>query len=162
MSERDPTPTRRRLLEVGQQEIYLHGFQGASLAKILKRTGVTKGAFFHHFSSKATFGYSVVEEVIAEMIDAQWVRPLRGSGDPLETIAAEFERGARALARQRPILGCPLNNLAQEMNPLDDGFRSRTLAVFTTWHDAYAAAIERAKSDDTVKQEVARAAFAAT
>jgi TetR/AcrR family transcriptional regulator, transcriptional repressor for nem operon len=154
MSTRDHTPTRRRLLEVGQQEIYLHGFQGASLENILRRAGVTKGAFFHHFASKTTFGYSVVEEVIAEMIAAQWVHPLLDSDDPLETIAREFERGARALGRQRPILGCPLNNLAQEMNPLDDGFRSRTLAVFKTWHDAYAAAITRAKRDEIVKREV--------
>ena len=27
---------------------------------------------------------------------------------------------------QQPILGCPLNNLAQEMNPLDAGFQTRT------------------------------------
>ena len=39
------------------------------------------------------------------------------AADPLEVIAAEFERGAEVLSRQRPILGCPLNNLAQEMNP---------------------------------------------
>ena len=87
MSTRDHTPTRRRLLEVGQQEIYLHGFQGASLENILRRAGVTKGAFFHHFASKTTFGYSVVEEMIAEMIAAQWVHPLLDSDDPLETIA---------------------------------------------------------------------------
>jgi TetR/AcrR family transcriptional repressor of nem operon len=82
---------------------------------------VTKGAFFHHFASKGAFGYSLVEEVLAQMIAAQWVAPLAASDDPLETIAAEFERGAAALKAQRPILGCPLNNLAQEMNPLDSG-----------------------------------------
>ena len=34
MSTRDARGTRRRLLEVGQEEIYLHGFQGASLEQI--------------------------------------------------------------------------------------------------------------------------------
>ncbi len=29
----------------------------------------------------------------------------------------EFERGVEFLRQQRPILGCPLNNLAQEMKP---------------------------------------------
>src|SRR5947209_8429179 len=111
MGIRDPTATRRRLLEVGHEEIYLHGFQGASLEKILKRAGVTKGAFFHHFAGKTEFGYRVVDEVIAEMIAAQWVYPLRDSADVLTTIATEFGRGARVLRRQRPILGCPLNNL---------------------------------------------------
>ena len=102
MSTPDPVPTRRRLLEVGQQEIYLHGFQGASLEKILTRASATKGSFFHHFKSKTAFGYSIVEEVIAEMIATQWVHPLEDSADPLETIAAEFERGVGLLRRQRP------------------------------------------------------------
>jgi TetR/AcrR family transcriptional repressor of nem operon len=154
MSTRDPLPTRRRLLEVGQQEIYLHGFQGASLEQILKRANATKGSFFHHFQSKTGFGYSIVEEVIAEMIAARWVHPLKDSADPLETIATEFERGVGMLRRQRPILGCPLNNLAQEMNPLDDGFRSHTLAVFKRWHDAYADAIARARSDGRIKRDI--------
>src|SRR5436309_1243243 len=154
MSTPDPVPTRRRLLEVGQQEIYLHGFQGASLEKILTRASATKGSFFHHFKSKTAFGYSIVEEVIAEMITAQWVHPLRDSADPLETIATEFERGVGVLRRQRPILGCPLNNLAQEMNPLDDGFRRRTLAVFKTWESSYTKSLERGKQQGIVRAEL--------
>jgi hypothetical protein len=35
MSTRNARATRRRLLEVGQEEIYLHSFQGASLEQIL-------------------------------------------------------------------------------------------------------------------------------
>jgi hypothetical protein len=58
------------------------------------------------------------------MIAAQWVAPLVESDDVLETIAVQFERGIEALRAQRPILGCPLNNLAQEMNPLDAGSAS--------------------------------------
>jgi hypothetical protein len=72
----------------------------------------------------------------------------------LDTIATEFERGAKLLRRQRPILGCPLNNLAQEMNPLDEGFRRRTQAVFEMWGSSYIGALERAKQDGTVHQGV--------
>jgi TetR/AcrR family transcriptional regulator, transcriptional repressor for nem operon len=142
--------TRRRLLEIGQQEIYLHGYQGASLESILNRAGVTKGAFFHHFASKAQFGYAVVDEIIAELITAQWVHPLAGAADPLATIATEFERGAAMLREQQPILGCPLNNLAQEMSPLDEGFRLHTAAVFDRWRVSYRDAFERAKSSGIV------------
>ena len=141
----EQVPNRRRLLEVGQDEIYLHGFQAASLEQILKRAGLTKGAFFHHFRSKTEFGYAVVDEVIGEMIAAQWVYPLQSAPDVLETIASEFERGAATLRVQRPILGCPLNNLAQEMNPLNDGFRERTLAVFKAWERSYSDSIDRAR-----------------
>jgi hypothetical protein len=69
------------------------------------------------------------------MIAAQWVTPLKASSDPLTTISTEFERGIEVLLAQQPILGCPLNNLAKEMNPLDAGFRARTTQVFQAWRD---------------------------
>jgi TetR/AcrR family transcriptional regulator, transcriptional repressor for nem operon len=162
VATRDPMATRRLILETGQQEVYLRGFQSASLDSILRQAGVTKGAFFHHFPSKTEFGYCLVDEVLAAMIAAQWAGPLESAADPLETIAAEFERGAQILSRQRPILGCPLNNLAQEMNPLDAGFRSRTSAVFDGWRATFRAALDRGQASGVVHGEVdtADAAYA--
>jgi AcrR family transcriptional regulator len=145
MRKREPDVTRRRLLEAGQAEVYVHGFQATSVDTILAKTGLTKGAFFHHFPAKADFGYALVDEVLTDMIAAQWVTPLRDAADVAETIAAEFEKGAAVLAEQRPILGCPLNNLAQEMNPLDEGFRQRTCAVFALWQDSFRSALTRAQ-----------------
>jgi len=137
--------TRQRLLQAGQEEVYLHGFHGASLGAILGRAEATKGAFFHYFASKKAFGYALVDEVLAKLIADQWVTPLATSEDPLATIATEFERGIELLKTQQPILGCPLNNLAQEMNPLDAGFRDRTTRVFQSWRDAYRSALARAQ-----------------
>jgi AcrR family transcriptional regulator len=162
MTARDPKATRQLILMTGQEEVYLHGFQGASLGTILSRAGVTKGAFFHHFPSKTEFGYCLVDEVLAQMIAAQWIGPLRRAADPLETIAVEFERGVAVLAAARPILGCPLNNLAQEMNPLDDGFRARTSAVFDLWRAAFTAALDHGQRGGVVRSGVdtADAAYA--
>jgi TetR/AcrR family transcriptional repressor of nem operon len=156
MPRRDASVTRRKLLEAGQLEVYLHGFQAAHLDDILRRAGVTKGAFFHHFGSKAEFGYALVDDVLAEMIAAQWVTPLLEANAPdvLEAIAVEFERGVAGLRAQRPILGCPLNNLAQEMNPLDDEFRRRTTAVFETWQSSFERALQRSQARGTVKGSV--------
>ena len=59
-------------------------------------------------------------------------------------------RGIKVLMAQQPILGCPLNNLAQEMNPLDAGFRARTTQVFQTWREAYRSALTRAQQRQIV------------
>jgi AcrR family transcriptional regulator len=107
-----------------------------------------------HFPSKKAFGYAIVEEVLAQMITAQWVTPLQASHDPLATISAEFERGIEVLKAQRPILGCPLNNLAQEMNPLDAGFRDRTTRVFQTWQEAYRSALTRAQQHGIIRAAI--------
>ncbi len=135
-------------------EIYLHGFQAASIANILKKTDVTKGAFFHYFPTKAALGYAVVEEVIAQMIRAQWVVPLSDTQDPIQTILDHFSEGIEYLAAQPILLGCPLNNLAQEMSPIDKGFQERTQRVFDMWVDCFANALDQAKRAGQIKESV--------
>ena len=49
---RNPDQTRARLLEAAFEEIYQHGFQGMRVDEILERTGLKKGAFYHHFSTQ--------------------------------------------------------------------------------------------------------------
>jgi AcrR family transcriptional regulator len=151
---RDPEATRARLLAAGFDEVYQHGFQAASVDDVLRRLQVTKGAFFHHFPTKLEFGYALVDEVIADMIRAQWVTPLSTSVDPLTTIGDAFEAGAAELAKATVNLGCPLNNLAQEMSPLDSGFRTRTQRVFELWIETYDLALRRGQANGTVRNSI--------
>jgi AcrR family transcriptional regulator len=146
--------TRTKLLQAGFEEIYVRGFQAASVSNILKRTSLTRGAFFHHFPDKQTLGYAVLDEVIEEMIRVQWVVPLSTSTDPLSTIAEEFEKGVQYLAAQPVNLGCPLNNLAQEMSALDQGFHERTSRIFELWVETYASALEGGKIAGVVRADV--------
>jgi AcrR family transcriptional regulator len=62
--DRAPEETRDAILTSAFDEMYEHGFQAASLSRILDRAGVTKGALYHHFGSKMDLGYAVVDEVI--------------------------------------------------------------------------------------------------
>jgi TetR/AcrR family transcriptional regulator, transcriptional repressor for nem operon len=146
--------TRRALLDAAFAEIYRHGFQAASVADILKNTRVTKGAFFHHFPTKKALGYAVVDEVIAAMIRAQWVEPLARSGDALATILDEFRKGIDLLEAAPVNLGCPLNNLAQEMSPIDRGFQRRTQKVFDAWVGCFARALERERAAGRIRRSV--------
>jgi hypothetical protein len=50
--------------------------------------------------------------------------------------------------------GCPLNNLSQEMSPVDEGFRSRTARVFALWTDAMASALRKGQRQGLVKGDV--------
>jgi AcrR family transcriptional regulator len=134
--------------------VYTHGFQAASVDHILKRLKLTKGAFFHHFPNKLAFGYALVDEVIAGMIRAQWVQPLAVSDDPLTTIGDAFEGGVIVLEAFPQNLGCPLNNLAQEMSALDGGFRLRTQQVFELWMQTYELALRRGQATGTVSTSI--------
>ena len=151
---RDAKNTRQALLRAAFEESYRHGFQAASVSRILKNTKLTKGALFHYFPTKKALGYAVVDEVIAGMIRRQWVDPLASSNDPVHTILEEFEKAIALLASQRLILGCPLNNLAQEMSPIDAGFRKRTQTVFRMWITTFAAALEKGKAMGKIRPSV--------
>jgi len=134
--------------------MYVHGFQGTSIDRIVARTDLTKGALFNAFPSKLALGYAVVEDVIAGMIRAQWVVPLEGAEDCLEVIAKSFEVGAEELERMPVHHGCPLNNLAQEMSAIDPGFKERTQRVFDEWIAAFRGALEDGQRQGLVRAEV--------
>jgi AcrR family transcriptional regulator len=52
-SVKDGVETRERLLQAAVDLYSAKGFGGASVEDVVRRAGVTKGAFYHHFESKA-------------------------------------------------------------------------------------------------------------
>lgn len=151
--------TRQRLLFAAFEEIHLHGFRATSLDTIAVRAGVTKGALYHHFPEKLALGYAVVEEVIREPVLTAYLEPLREAlrndvDDPIRAIQDALRRRAGAFEAGGIELGCPLNNLAQEMSPLDEAFRARVADVLVALTDEFAGGIERAQARGLLRPEV--------
>ncbi len=152
-TQRNPDLTRQSLLQAAFQEIYRSGFQAASLDNILSKVGVTKGALYHHFGSKEELGYAVVDELIREHILDRWVRSLEKAENPIDGVLAILRRkDPHPHFDQR--LGCPLNNLAQEMSPLNEGFRKRLKSVFREWREGIAKALRRGQERGQVRSDV--------
>ncbi|MGA9545183.1 MAG: TetR/AcrR family transcriptional regulator [Candidatus Sulfotelmatobacter sp.] len=149
---RNPERTRERLLQAAFREIYKSGFQSASLDTILASAGVTKGALYYYFKSKQGLGYAVVEEVIAPYNYVQWVRPLRKGKDPIDALIGAVRAIPVRLADVRG--GCQLINLAQEMSPLDAGFRKRLATIFDVWREAVASVLREGQIDGSVRRDV--------
>jgi TetR/AcrR family transcriptional regulator, transcriptional repressor for nem operon len=149
---RDPKRTRERLLEAAFREVYRSGFQSAGLDAILAAAGVTKGALYYHFGSKEALGYAIVEEIIAPDNRGQWLRPLEKCEDPIETLIGSVQ----GLSVQPEAVrgGCPLINLAQEMSPLDAGFRQRLATIFRNWQDGVAVALLDGQKHGNVRRDL--------
>ena len=90
------------------------------------------------------------DEVIADITREKWLEPLRGATDPLDALSKIFQ--STSLRDEDVILGCPLNNLSQEMSPLDEGFRKRLARVFAIWHGAIAGALRDGQKRGQVKK----------
>lgn len=153
-TERNPDQTRKSLLMAAFQEIHRHGFKRASLDSILDKTGLTKGALYHHFPNKQALGYAVVDEVLCGIAHQLWVQPLLGQDDPISALQTALRGLAAAPADDLLLHGCPLNNLSQEMSGLDEGFRSRLDQVFSSWRDAIAACLDHGKARGTVRGDI--------
>ncbi|HEY4304810.1 MAG TPA: TetR/AcrR family transcriptional regulator [Gemmatimonadaceae bacterium] len=152
---RAPDATRERILNAAFAEFYRKGFQSGSLNQIVEAAGTTKGALFHHFDGKQQLAYAVVDELIEPLLLARWLDPLVESTDPIGSLQASFRRfGNEDTDSRSGIQGCPLNNLAQEMSPLDDGFRLRIDRLYTLWRNGIATALTRGIEAGTVRKDV--------
>ena len=155
-AERNPDQTRQRILEAAFTAMYRNGFQGMRLDEVIAAIELTKGALYHHFPNKRALGYAVVDEFIIPVVDAVWLQPLKRAADPLQGLLSVIEEMPDNEHKPPDMIryGCPLNNLAQEMSPLDEGFRQRLDYAFRIWHDAIRETLERAQQKGDIRDEV--------
>ncbi len=130
---RNPDLTREALLHAAFCEIHRNGFQGAGIAQILTACNLTKGALYHYFPTKHALGLAVIDEVIVPRINALILEPLRASATPVQTLLDITLTIGDQVGEEMILLGCPLNNLMQEMSPLDETFRRRLDTALTQW-----------------------------
>jgi TetR/AcrR family transcriptional regulator, transcriptional repressor for nem operon len=153
MQTKQPDITRDKVLDAAFCEIHRSGFQAASIANILASTGLTKGALYHHFPTKQALGLAVVDEIISKRLDAILFRPLRDSDHPVEALLQTMA-GMGERASSLTMLGCPLNNLMQEMSPLDNEFKDHLNDVLNAWRTTIEDALQRGKAQGVVRDDV--------
>jgi len=154
MAIKQPNVTCAKILDEAFQEVYRHGFQAASLSHIIGKSGLTKGALYHHFPTKADLGHAVIDEVIRDGLEAMVFAPLRESDDPIATLLDIIRLKGERTTVESVALGCPLNNLMQEMSTLDIQFKKRLTAVLDEWRDACMDALQRGQKRGRVRKEV--------
>jgi AcrR family transcriptional regulator len=146
---------RQKILMAAFAEFYKNGFQGGSLNQIVEAAGITKGALFHHFASKQELGYAVVDEIISPILQERWIKPVANSDDPIADLKRAFRQFVKEdITSGHYVQGCPLNNLAQEMSPLDEGFHTRIDKLYDTWRKTYTAAFANAIKSGKVRKNV--------
>ena len=153
-TSRNPEKTRAHILAVAFREIYQKGFQGTSISDIVTKTDVTKGAFFHYFATKQDLGYALVDETLSSMILERWIAPLLAYKNPVQGILNRFKMNIESMPDESVCFGCPLNNLIQEMTPVDPGFHEKLKAVITLWIDENEKHLKKAQTLGYLKQDV--------
>jgi AcrR family transcriptional regulator len=94
--------TRLRILEEASAAFAEHGYDGVSLNRLIRDSGLTKGAFYFHFPSRDELALAAFrhkqQQLVAEMEEA-----VDASAAPLARLEALFRERARLL-EQDPTL----------------------------------------------------------
>lgn len=120
--------TRAHIVEVAATAFAEHGFDGISLNDVVRRSGVSKGAFYFHFSSKEELALAAFQAKQTQLIG----RLAAGAGpsaSATEALADMWRRRNRLLAED-PSLGC-VTRLGGELNT-----RSSPGSAFAAYHEA--------------------------
>jgi TetR/AcrR family transcriptional regulator, transcriptional repressor for nem operon len=149
-----PDLTREKILQAAAAEIHRQGFQAASIAHILESTGLTKGALYHHFPSKQALGLAVVDEVIRTGLEARLLTPMREAEEPLDTLLAYMDSRIKTMTDDAFVLGCPLNNLVQEMSPVDGEFKTHLDYILQAWQAVIEQALIKGQEQNRIRHDV--------
>lgn len=148
------TNTRERILYSMFQDIRKNGFQGLRADKVVAEMGITKGALYHYFDDKQAIGTAVLDEIIRPGYLAFFLQLDQSEGNPIPLLIGHLEHLSNMATDDDITLGCPLNNLIQEMSPLDEAFRVRMKNIVEKIQESVAAALQRGKAAGFIREDV--------
>jgi TetR/AcrR family transcriptional repressor of nem operon len=142
------TATRDRILEAAQRLVLEHGFGSTTVDAVLVETGASKGAFFHHFPTKAELGRALVERYAAadaETLESLMAAAEATSDDPAEQLVAfvaGFEREAEEITAVLP--GCLFVSFIYESGLTGSDTHEIVVRSILLWRERIAAKLEAA------------------
>ncbi len=121
-------PTREKILDAVFALVYAKGYNGTSMAMILKECHIPKGSLYHHFTSKKEMVLAVLKERIAPRMDEFYELKKLDDEHEINTIIKSILK----VSEKKELLsyGCPLNRLNQEMSPVDKDFEQEINVIY--------------------------------
>jgi TetR/AcrR family transcriptional regulator, transcriptional repressor for nem operon len=146
--------TRLTILQKAFELIYTNGYQTTSVDDIIATTQVTKGAFYYHFKTKDEMGLAIINELMKPNFKNTFIEPLQSDENPLDII---YNLMYNLLMKNEVLkveYGCPASNFTQEMAPWNIDFTRALNELSLQWEKAIIDAIEKAKNNGKIKQNV--------
>lgn len=152
--------TKQKLLDAGLRMLLERGYHDLGVQAVLEETGVPKGSFYHHFSSKEDFALQVIDAYMRDVhagLDA-CLEDL--THPPLQRVRNFFE-GTAEKYRDEGYLGCLLGGLGQELSGTSEVFRRKIAWCLSEITERIAACLEQecrpgGALEDSDPREVAR------
>ena len=106
--------SRTKLLDAALYVIRAKGYSAARVEDVCEAAGLTKGSFFHHFSSKEELALAAAEHFSAFAESIFSVAPYRYLADPLDRLLGYVDFRKAILQGELPEYTCLLGTMVQE------------------------------------------------
>lgn len=134
---------------------YEKGYNATSIPDIMKKTSLSKGAFYHHFKNKHEIGKKVIEIIIRKRIKEGFIDPLSETHYKVpELLLYIFTNRIKNFSEREKALGCPANNLIGEIGYSDEDFRIILRNLFEEWRGALIKTIDVGKQRGEINSNV--------
>lgn len=114
-TDQDKKPSRELLLEAATELIRTKGYNSTTVDDLCEKAGVSKGTFFHNFSSKEDLAVAAANrwsEVTSEFFQTA---PYHQINDPLEKILGYIRFRKEILNGELPEFTCLVGTMIQEV-----------------------------------------------
>jgi AcrR family transcriptional regulator len=139
--------TRRKILDAAIEVFGEVGYATAGWNTIIERTGMTKGALYHHFDSKESLASAIIEEGSTTLLDA--FRNVCGSSSPaLENMIHGTFTIANLLDSDKT------TRAAEQLTAVLSGFNDAAAQFSAGLVDLMAAQAQRGGAEGDVRQDL--------
>ncbi len=148
--------TKKLILETSFEMFYENGFNYTSIPDIMKKTKLTKGAFYHHFKNKLEIGKKVIEKILTKRIHNGFIAPLieeKQKNIP-ELLHYVFTQRIKSFSEKEKALGCPANNLINEIGCSVHDFRIPLQNLMNAWHKVLVEIINTGIKRNEIKKDI--------
>ena len=156
--------TKERILRAAQALVLEKGFSATSVDNIIQATGVTKGAFFHHFKSKADLARQLIERFakLDFALFEEWDRRADAlSDDPYQALIIFLKLFEEWLGNLRqPFAGCLFAVYVYESNLFEPEINDYVNKSLEHWQRFYQRKFEAIIAERPPKLDVSAAELA--
>jgi AcrR family transcriptional regulator len=148
--------TKKLIIETSFDMFYSNGYNNTSIPDIMKKTNLTKGAFYHHFKNKLEIGKKVIEDILSLRIYNGFIKPLKEnkSKSVSDLLVYVFTERIVNFSEKEKALGCPANNMINEIGCSVSDFREPLRKLMDGWKDALIDVLEIGKKNNEIKKEI--------
>ncbi|MET4897088.1 TetR/AcrR family transcriptional regulator [Sphingomonadaceae bacterium jetA1] len=136
--------TKQRLLQIGLDQMSVHGVGGVTLGQLATASGISKSGLFAHFKSKEQLQIEVLESM-SEMAFNVIFQPALQAPEGLRRLRSVMEHWLGWWRRAGLTGGCPIAGALFEFDDVEGEVRARATAMERQWRQQLATYVLEAK-----------------